>query len=92
MATRKFLVFSTKTNDLQTVETQASTWGEFKQELIDAGLYLPDSMTAFLKETSQDLVDGSISLPIGLGKDTEGNNNGTDGTIILNISKTKAGI
>jgi len=60
---RKVLVFSTKSNSTQTVETSASNWGELSQYLTAKGLFSPGTMKAIVRETGSTVELAEASIP-----------------------------
>lgn len=85
---RNILVFNTITNTPSKVENfQGNTWGELKRHLSG----YDKSMVAMIKENKTNLEHDGAELPVGIGKDSRGNPNGSDFTLFLMAGKVKSG-
>lgn len=85
---RNILVFNTITNTPSKIENfQGNTWGELKQALSG----YDKSMVAMIKENKTNLEHDGAELPVGIGKDSRGNANGSDFTLFLMAGKVKSG-
>lgn len=73
---RKIVVFSTKTNKSSIVMSDATTWGQLKDELSSV---LNEEMVATIVETKNQLVSNDALLPEGEFK------------LVLTPAKTKSG-
>lgn len=73
---RKIVVFSTKTNKSSSVMSDATTWGQLKDELSSV---LNEEMVATIVETKNQLVSNDALLPEGEFK------------LVLTPAKTKSG-
>lgn len=84
---RKVTVFSTKGRSKQVIETKATTWGELKKDLTEAGVSV-SGVKAIVGENQNTLESSQASLPMGLQK-----NGTTDGdfTLFLTPVKVKSG-
>ncbi len=78
---RKIIVFSTKagSGSAVTFMSDDTKWGQFRETLVQEGLYNSDSMQAVLKETKLGLSHDDAALPEG------------DFTLFLLPIKTKSG-
>ena len=73
---RKISIFSTKTNSLTNVESDATTWGELKSQISHL---FAEEMVATVVETKNQLIVSDAILPTG------------DFKLVLTPSKTKSG-
>lgn len=82
------ILFNTQINKLERLsDITATTWGELKGRIPN---YDPN-MKAMIKENKMTLENDGAILPIGIGKDSSGNSNGTDFTLFLTPTKVKSG-
>jgi hypothetical protein len=82
------ILFNTQINKLEKLNNVvATTWGELKSKISN----YDSNMKAMIKENKMTLENDGAILPIGIGKDSSGNSNGTDFTLFLTPTKVKSG-
>jgi hypothetical protein len=82
------IVFNTTTHTPSVISVTGTTWGEIKSQI--PGYFA--GMKVMIKETKLNVDHDQAEMPVGIGKDGNGNPNGMDYTLFLMPSKQKGAI